>query len=496
MRWRARIVSFLIGAISVFAYAPFEQPVLALFCLVGLIGLSVKQSPRVGFELGFLFGLGCYITGASWVYISLSTYGGMPLWMGCIAVLGFAAVIAFFTGVTTCVSSFIAKGSERLYLLVFPFAWVVLEWSKSWVFTGFPWLDLGYSQTTTWLGGWAPIGGIYLVSFVVASLASVLVVVYRERNWVWLCPAVLVICLSWAVSSVSWTSPLGEPRQIGIVQANIPIEGKWSRDNQQRALAKYRDLSLTLTQQAKPELIIWPETALPLYLSQTNNEFWEQMVPHGVDLLTGLLDHDEKHSYNAAVLSCAKNRQDPQIYRKRHLVPFGEYQPLTFLFGWVFEYLQLPMSDFIGWQGMQELQCDTGINIGLSICYEDSFSNEYRDHLGNASVLVNISEDAWFGDSLAPHQRRQMAQMRARELGRPMVRSANSGPSLFIDEFGVLIRATAQFEDAIASETVQPMTGSTPFMNFGSWIVWLSLLLMLGAYSFRTAVSKNDANEN
>ena len=227
--------------------------------------------------------------------------------------------------------------------------------------------------------------------------------------------------------------------------------------------------------------MVWPETALPLYIQQTDADFWNYITPTNTTLLTGIIDSPSlpqgslDESYNAAVLSC---EGQTQVYRKRHLVPFGEYLPLRFLFNWVLEYLELPMSDFSSWNGAQNLKCGA-INMGLSICYEDAFAAEYREFVGDATVLINISEDAWFGDSLAPHQRRQMAQMRARELSRPMVRSANSGPSLFIDHRGALLEATAQFEVATLSRSVQPHTGDTLFKRFGNWVVYASFILIL-----------------
>jgi len=194
-------------------------------------------------------------------------------------------------------------------------------------------------------------------------------------------------------------------------------------------------------------------------------------------------------------LTCGAQRQ---LYRKRHLVPFGEYLPLRFLFNWVLDYLQLPMSDSAAWQGQQRLECGENIKIGLSICYEDAFAAEYRAYVGDATLLVNISEDAWFGDSLAPHQRLQMAQMRARELSRPLVRSANSGPSVVIDERGRILAVTPQFEVQTINYKVQPQTGDTPFKRFGNWVIWFSglvLVLMLSVtYRNKFKPPKNKVN--
>jgi apolipoprotein N-acyltransferase len=376
-----------------------------------------------------------------------------------------------------------------LRLIAISFIWLIFEWMKSWVLTGFPWLDIGYTQTPSWLFSWAPIGGIYLVSLMVLISACFLTLSLKyflskqaAKALLPLAGLLAVMLASHLVGRAGWSQPIGSPITVGIVQANVPINEKWQAGIRDQIIANYRTLSEQLQAQGKLDLLVWPETALPLYMQQTDADFWNNITPSNTALLTGIMDSPSigqgtlDESYNAAVLSCDGQTQ---VYRKRHLVPFGEYLPLRFLFNWVLEYLELPMSDFSSWKGPQSLNCGA-IKVGLSICYEDAFAAEYREFVGDATVLVNISEDAWFGDSFAPHQRRQMAQMRAKELSRPMVRSANSGPSLFIDERGALLAATAQFEVATLSRQVQAHTGDTPFKRYGNWIISLSFLIAFG----------------
>lgn len=493
MSWKANVVCVILGGMSVLAFAPFEIYPLVFIAVAGLAFLARNAKPKLAMQLGFCFGLGMYLFGVSWVYVSLSTYGGMPLWMGSISVLGFAGLLALFPAASLALSSLLANYTKRSFLFIFPFTWVIFEWSKSWFLTGFPWLDLAYTQSSSWLFAWAPIGGVYLVSFILVSIAVLCVQMVLSRSLKIGLVLVLIVGMSCLLNEVHWTRPIGKPVKIGVVQANIGIEGKWLAENQNRTIARYQTLTQELIESQSLDLIVWPETALPLYLGQTNTAFWQSVAPEGTALLTGLLDHDEHKSFNAAALSCADQREAPQVYRKRHLVPFGEYQPLKFLFSWVYDYLNLPMSDFSGWQGQQPLTCGERLNIGLSICYEDAFSNEYKNHLGDASILINISEDAWFGDSFAPHQRRQLAQMRAKELGRPLVRAANSGPSLFINSHGETQVATAQFKEAVAQKNVQAMQGRTPFMVFGSWIVWLSGLVLLVSFLMQLVINLKKA---
>ena len=473
--------SFLLGGLSVLSFAPFEWWWLSFFTLAGLfyfLGRSLDF--KHAFLIGFSYGLGLYLIGASWVYVSLSTYGGMPLWMGAIAVLGFAALLSFFVGLVGYISArlFTPNSIERIVAITL--IWPVCEWMKSWVLTGFPWLDIGYSQTPSWFFAWAPLGGLYLVSFMVAVVAACLALL-KQSSGKTLIPILVLSSFSWWLNNLQWSQPIGVPLQIGVIQANVDVEEKWRSANRQTVIQQYSRLAKDLNKRHRLDLVVLPETAIPIYSQSADSSFWNDFKPKGTALLVGVLDRPSlvddgggrDEVYNAAVLAC---EGDTQVYRKRHLVPFGEYLPLRFLFNWVLDYLELPMSDMSAWQGQQSLNCGDKIKIGLSICYEDAFSSEYQQHVGDATLLVNISEDAWFGDSFAPHQRQQMAQMRARELARPMVRSANSGPSTFISHHGQIELETDQFKVQAISHEIQPQTGETPYKRWGIWPIYLCLM--------------------
>ena len=481
------VASLVAGGISVLAFAPFNIWFISFFSLAWLFYVWRQQDTKWSFYHGLAFGTGLFLLGSSWVYNSLSVYGGMPLWMGSIAVLGFSLLMGLFTALCGLVVAWLRPQGDQSRLLFMPFVWIVFEWCKSWVLTGFPWLDLGYSQIDTQLFHLAPIGGVYLVSFAVSTIAALLVFgasTLRVRNYrlvgVSLVALFAVIVGSSLFGQIEWGQPSGKALNVGIVQPNTPIENKWGLEYREQVLARLSLGNQQITDQLHPDLIVWPETALPALVSQTSDEFWQRVRPAGTALLTGIVDRDttmgQIDDYNAAIVVCDTGHN---VYRKRHLVPFGEYLPMRFLFQWVLDYLELPMSDFASWKDVQSLECGPDLKLGLSICYEDAFADEHREHTQGATLLVNISEDAWFGDSLAPHQRLQMAQMRAKELALPLVRSANSGPSVFIDERGKVTSQTAQFESATLTSSVQPRTGGTPFRWLGSWIVYLALLLML-----------------
>lgn len=468
------------------AFAPLSWWWLSFICLAIFFVLQLDASPRQAFWLGMSFGYGLYGVGVSWVYVSLHVYGGMPLWMGSVAVLLFAGLLATFIALPcwiAAINTVVGRPATRILLLAT--SWLVFEWGKSWVLTGFPWLDVGYTQTPSWLFGLAPLGGVYLVSLATLLISAAAALMWRLRRPHYIPISALVFTITLFVFAAvmgnqTWSQPAGDPVIVGVVQPNTPINQKWQpeyRDNVVRNLGRLSNelVAQQAQNQASLDLLVWPETALPLYYQQTDDAFWSALTPPQTGLITGLVDSpDFAQSYNAAVLSCDGAQQR---YRKRHLVPFGEYMPLRFLFGWILDYLQLPMSDFASWSAPQDLQCGD-LHIGLSICYEDAFAAELAHYSRNASVLINISEDAWFGRSLAPHQRLQMAQMRARELSRPMVRSANSGPSALIDHHGNVVIKTGQFEAASFSHEVAPQTGATPFQRYGNWIVWLCIATM------------------
>ena len=477
---RLLVFHALAGALLVTAFQPFAWWPLAFACLAFLFYQWQNLSPGQCFWTGLAFGSGLFLSGVSWVYVSLHTYGGMPLWMGSIAVLGFSTVLALVIALPGYLAARLFPPGSWLRVASFPLLWVVFEWVRSWLLTGFPWLELGYSQTPGWLFALAPIGGVYLVSLMVATVACILVGLLQLNRYRLHLSASLALLLAfaWGAQKISWSENTGGAIQAGIVQANVAIEEKWLAGRRDTIIDQLAELSRALNAEHQLDLLVWPETALPIYQQQTNADFWQSIVPEGVALVTGLLDSPTpSETYNAASVLCGGRQL---IYRKRHLVPFGEYLPLRFIFNWVLEYLQLPMSDLSAWPGKQVLDCGDSLNIGLSICYEDAFASELRDHAGDASLLVNISEDGWFGDSFAPHQRLQMAQMRARELSRPMLRSANTGPSAIIDHHGRVVASTQQFQVDTLVQQVRPQTGETLYKRFGNWVVWLALLLLSG----------------
>ena len=514
------LIAIIVGAVSVAAYAPLEWWWLMPLCLAVLFQLMRNAKEWQASKLVFLFSLGQFGVGASWVYVSLQTYGNMPVWMASIAVFFFVVAYSLVIGFAGFLYSRFSEhhGQESVKnIVLFASLWVLAEWSRSILFTGFPWLDVGYSQTTQWLSGYAPLGSVYLVSFVTVLVSAMLSVFLRrlgvelsmrflktqsvsnvsmnnvvsKKLIIFYVGTIAVLVGSGAyLRTIHWSSATGQSFEAVIVQGNVSVDQKWLNDNQSQIVSDYVDQ----INQYSADLVILPETALPVALHQTDERLWNILRGQNKALLSGVIERDlvSNKIYNSANLVCGSFSgasqstqgsfyQGQQIYRKQHLVPFGEYLPLRDLLGWLLNYLQIPMSDFSAGQAIQSLSCE-GLDISLSICYEDAFAAEMRNAIVKNSqngVLINISEDAWFGDSLAPHQRVQMAQMRAIELARPMLRSANSGPSTYIDFQGNVLATTKQFQKDSMQVSVMPRLGKTPFIHFGMWIIYGCLMLVI-----------------
>jgi len=352
------------------------------------------------------------------------------------------------------------------------------------VLTGFPWLALGYSQIGWPLDGLAPVLGVYGVSWGVALSAGALVLTAelsgRRRFYPLLGAAVLWLA-AWAVGTLTWTQPAGEPLRVSLVQGNVPQELKW----QPKQLLRTLELYLTLTDAHwDSDLIVWPETAVPTLAHRVEASFLaplaERAREHDSEILLGIpvLDPQTDLYYNA-MLTLGGERAS---YYKRHLVPFGEFLPLKGLLGPVLDWLKIPMSDFSsGDGGNKPLVPLLGYQVGVSICYEDAFGEEVVEALPEAAFLVNASNDAWFGDSLAPHQHLQMARMRSRETGRYLLRSTNTGISALIGPRGELLGRSPAFAEDVLSGEILPLQGMTPYARLGNAGIVLLVLGMLGA---------------
>ncbi len=482
-----QFTSLILGSLCVFGFAPFYVFLLPIVSLAGLFYLWGQSStPKDAAKLGFIFGLGYFIAGIYWIYISLHDVGGMPFWMAGIATFCLCAFLAIFPAIV----GYLAKRSAKP-LMIAAILWVISEWVRNWIFTGFPWLTVAYSQVPiSPLANYAPAFGVFGVSLAVTATAG-LIVHIQAQNTRRL--SMLVLAAIWMVggllSFIHWTTPIGSPLKVALLQGNTPQELKWDEATTIHTINQY----LGMAKQAEADLIILPETALPVVidLSQHDliqNQFIAPFAKIASDdhkaILLGTITQKNAAYFNSMV-GINKDTKAGQLYHKSHLVPFGEFIPLKGIFGWVYrDWLNMPMSDLSRGDQKQVPMQLAEQKIAVNICYEDVFGEEIISQLPEATILVNASNDAWYGRSAAADQHLQFSQMRALETGRMVLRSTNTGATAVISKEGNILATVPQFTTIILNGNVQGYAGTTPFIRYGNWpiisLLFITLILLWG----------------
>lgn len=484
--WRALALAFVAGAALPLAFAPFRLFPLSFLLPAVLFWLWQGASPRRATQLGYCFGFGVFAVGVSWVYVAIHVYGFTAAPVAALLTLLFVAGMALFFAFQGYVSGWLLQrvGSGFVgVVVVLPAVWVLVEWIRSWFLTGFPWLSLGYSQLGTPLLGLAPWFGVFAVSWACALTAGALLRLIQVTGRTRTIPA-LVIVAGWLVAAgagmPNWSEPVGEPVEVSVIQGNVPQLTKWDGDRIAEGLRRYS--ALTQSEWDYADLIVWPENALTLFYHEVETDFLDPLAEkaraHDVDLVFGVPVLDRANGRYYATLSVIGSSTGS--YSKRHLVPFGEYVPLEKLLRGLINFFDLPMSDFSPGPPGQPLLRAAGQPLAVSVCYEDAFGSELIQGLPEAQLLLNGSNNAWYGDSLAPHQHLEISRMRSVETQRDAIRATTNGISALIDHRGRLIATSPQFETAILRGAVQPRSGATPYVRWGDWpVVSATVALML-----------------
>lgn len=492
----SRALAFALGAATTLAFAPFELSILAPLLILPLFYICLTVAPRDAAGHAFWYGFGLFLTGTYWIYISVHVYGGAALWIAVLLMVGLALLMASVLAAGGWVMNRWSHGEPWLLLFVGPAAWVLVEWVRSWILTGFPWMALGYAQIDTPLAGWAPVLGVYGVSFMLvlsttAIIATLMAATARGRM-IGIAALVLPWVLGGILTFVEWTEPDGKVVRATILQAGVSQDKKWERDQLRPIMEYYHSGTLSV---ADSDIVIWPEVAIPAVNDQV--ESFIALVEadaraHGQSILFGILERSFERSidgriYNSVMLLGGDERQ---TYRKRHLVPFGEYFPVPANVREWMKMQNLPHADLAKGAALQPLlRAADGTRFGVAICYEDAFGSEQLYALPGAGVLVNVSNDAWFGDSIAPHQHLEIARMRSLEFGRPALRSTNTGISAFIAADGDLLQTGKQFEPQLLTANIQPRRGMTPYAAGGNWPIIGLCLTILGVFWIRNRAS-------
>ena len=491
------------GFLGVAAFAPFALWPLGIVCWAALyLLLRAAQNKRQAAGIGFFFGLGQFLTGVSWVYVSMHDIGGMPMLISLAATVLFAAYLAIYplltgVGFALCLagragahaSSATRLDSGLFRPLLFAACWLLAEWLRGTLFTGFPWLNLGYTQAPpSPLAGYAPIIGGYGLSFIAAwlgGLSGELWLRLRNNAWHWssslnpqsLLVAALVIG-GVLLHQISWTKAEGPPLKVSLLQGNVPQSMKWQPEQYVQTLITY----FQLARNNPATLIVLPETAIPSMLSEAPAEFLQDLQRIGQEqrgnILMGVPTGENAKERSWYANSAVSMGIDPlQIYNKVHLVPFGEITPPGF--GWFLKMINMPLPNFRAGEADQPLMQLSHQLIAVNICYEDIFGSAIAQRADESTLMVNMSNTAWFGDSLAQPQHLQIAQVRALENGRPMLRATNTGMTAVIDPQGERQAVLAAFTRSALVASVQGMSGTTPYQRWLDWpIIAVSLAIL------------------
>ena len=466
-------------------------PYLGFAVLAALIARAptVKRSALTG----FVFGLAYFLAGVAWVRVSMNEFGGMPLPLAWFSAFLFCAFLALYPMLAAAFTAWAKPKNRWFFAFVFASAWTFAEYLRAHLFTGFEWLSVGTSQAPVGFVFSAQLfgvfGGTFVIVFVASNLSWIFLRLWRKFQDPALedalQPSVLVVSLVLVVlvalvqnvEPIGFSSGIQSPTKVSLLQGNVPQSMKWEPEKFVQTLQLYE----RLVTQAKGELIILPETALPAPLSSIPPEYIERLRgianSKNANLVIGVPVQDQGKFYNAAV---SIGVEDSQQYRKAHLVPFGEYMPLRGPLAWFYANLVIPMSDFASGDPLQPNMKLNGQSLGISICYEDAFARDVHRTLPDATLLVNISNDAWFGKSAAAEQHLQLSQMRAIEFARPMLRANNTGITAVIDEKGRVTQRLEPFTEGILETTVQGRKGSTPYAAWGDLPILLFCLAGIG----------------
>lgn len=493
--------AFAAGMIYPLAFAPFAQSFLALLSVGVLSVLLHYCNPRSCFLIGYCFGLGKYGIGVSWIYVSIHEFGGASPALAAFLVALFVAGFSLLPALFGFIYARVGRGAHAmLSMLAFAALWLLHEWLHMWLLTGFPWLLLGYAGLDTSFEGLAPVGGVLLVSFVMALFSSgfafAALAGRRSDRIGCLCLAGIPWLLSWAFSFVEWSRPYGEV-SVALAQGSVPQALKWQPEHLDLSLDTYREL---IDQAWDNDLIVLPEAAIPLTIDRASDYLRgieADALASGTGVVLGIPKLVRSGAgqgwafHNTAIgLGLAEGE-----YAKRHLVPFGEYVPLEETLRGLIDFFDLPMSYAEPGAALQApISLGDGeerIEIATAICYEIAFPELIRGSSEDPGFIITLSNDAWFGNSFGPRQHLQIAKMRAVEFGRYVLRATNNGVTAIIaprkpENYDVRVWAARRNEREVLRFRAQLMRGKTPYHQWGNdW-----LILSIGLFALFIALWK------
>jgi apolipoprotein N-acyltransferase len=536
-RWHY-LVALAAGAANTLSFAPTPHGgwlELAIFVFF-FAWLTRSTGWKSAALTGGAFGFGNFVTGVWWLYVSMHFYGGMAAPLAGAAVVLFSLYLAVYPALAAGIWSFCAGHARNGAAvddtpfsptwhgaLAFASAWAIGEWLRGTVFTGFPWLASGYAQVDGPFAGFAPVAGVYGVGWMLALVAALIVQALlpfmssrkpgnngdTRLNTNGAKPAAARVVVPGAIALaliaaglllplVQWTVPANAPLTVRLLQGNVKQEMKFEESGMRAAIDQYQQMITS-----KPaDLIVTPETAIPVLAQQLPEPFASAVrnfsASTGSAILFGAIGgtitpEGRVIDYTNSLFGVTPGTRDAYRYDKHHLVPFGEFVPWGFR--WFVNLMSIPLGDFFRGAPVQKPFIVHNQPVAVDICYEDIFGEEIartiRESDTPAGVLVNSTNLAWFGDTIALDQHLQIARMRSLETGRPMLRATNTGMTAAIDANGKVLGRLTPYTIGSLDVTVQGTAGSTPYVTSGNnTVLAVSLLLLAFGFAFGPGITR------
>lgn len=466
-------LALLGGVLLTFAFAPFSIYPLAVISPALLLFLILDRTPKEALLRGWLYGVGLFGSGVYWVFISIHTFGDTSVFLATFITCIFIALLAFYPGFTCYLfNRYFPQDNKCKLIFAFPAVWVIIEWVRNWLFTGFPWLMLGTSQVNSPLKGYAPILSVYGISLILVVCSGLLVdglLQLKQKNYKNVFANAAIFVMLWIggfiLTFIPWTKSVDDPIQVSLIQGNIPQNIHWSYDDLIPTLKLYEQET---REHWNSKIIIWPESAIPVPLQDATDyvDFMsDEAKKYGATIITGIpIKHKSKDAYYNAVIAIGN---DTGFYLKRRLVPFGEYTPFPKVFTKILDYFNIPMSQITPGLDIPKPILAHGLKIATFVCYEIAFPEQVLNADGDTDLLLTVNNDVWFGQSIALAQHLQMGQMRALELGRPLLFVSNTGITAIVKPDGKIQSEAPPDQVYVLTDTVKTVSGKTPWQRYG-----------------------------
>ncbi|MGF1907985.1 apolipoprotein N-acyltransferase [Vibrio kasasachensis] len=490
-RLKRPVGAAFVGAITTFAFAPYQIWSLAFFSVAALLLLIHGQSVKKAAWIGYAWGLGQFITGISWVHVSIDSFGGMPkiasVFLMALLVGYLSIYSALFAG---SLNRFAPQNNRTRFFIVAPALWLICDWLRGWVMTGFPWLWLGYSQIDSPLSSFAPLGGVELITLLVVISAAAISYAILCKHWLTLVIPAVILATGFGLKGMNWVTlnPDGATK-VALIQGNVAQELKWVPSQRWPTIMKYVDLT---RQNWDADIIIWPEAAIPAFefeISSFLSNLDSNAKANHSAIITGVVNQDNQRRFYNSILSLGETNYGSysydleKRYHKHHLLPFGEFVPFEAILRPIAPFFNLPMSSFSSGDFIQSNIDANGKQLAPALCYEIIFGEQVRQNITDQTdFILTLSNDAWFGRSIGPLQHMEIARMRALEFGKPVIRSTNNGVTAVTDDKGNITAEIPQFETGVLRANITPTIGQTPYHGYGSWplYLWVAFCAIIG----------------